>query len=117
MELADDKSIIKIDNLNIPDPTKVGVVFLEKLSSAIGALHKPSQIKNIAKAEAEATITKAEAEAKADLTRAETKFKINELQNRALARFVAEEAKKQENIEQIAQKVSFLRLIDHPFSS
>lgn len=103
--MTDDKSIIKIDNLNIPDHSKVGWVFLEKISSAIGELHKPSQIKNVAKAEAEAEVIKAEAEAQAELIREEAQVKISDLRvKRALNRFIAEEAKKQENIEKTTQK-------------
>jgi len=82
--LAEDKAIIKIDNLNIPDPTKPISVFLEKISSVIGEIYKPHQIKSLARAKAEAKII-------------ETRSQIlnTKLRSRALTRFVAEEAKKQ----------------------
>lgn len=61
-----------------------------KISEAIGGIFKPWQIKRVAKAEAEAEIIK-------EIGR----MKLNELQQRALTRFIYEETKKQENIESI----------------
>jgi hypothetical protein len=79
--------------INLGDVSKPATVLIEKISDAIGGYFKPHQIKRVAKAEAEAEIIKAQAQ-----------IEISDLQRRALVRFVAEEARKQDNIEQITQK-------------
>lgn len=79
--------------INLGEISKPATVLIAKISEAVGGFYKPYQIKRVAKAEAEAEIIKAEAQ-----------LEITELQRRALTRFVAEEAKKQENIESITQK-------------
>jgi hypothetical protein len=66
---------------------------IEKISEAIGGYFRPYQIKRVATAEAEAEIIKAQAQ-----------IEVTELQRRALVRFVAEEARKQDNMEKITQK-------------
>lgn len=75
---------------NLAEPAKV---LIEKVSDAIGGVFKPHQIKRVARAEAEAEIIKATAQ-----------VEISELQQRALSRFLLEEASKQENIENITRK-------------
>jgi len=82
-----DSSLIKVDL------TKPATVLIEKISDAIGGLYRPFQIRRVAKAEAEAEIIRTEAE-----------IECEELHRRALARFVSEEAKKQDNIESITRK-------------
>ena len=82
-------SLIKIDG-KISEPA---TALINKISDAVGGLYKPYQIRRVAKAEAEAEIIKEQAQ-----------IKITNLQRRALARFVSEEAKKQENIESITEK-------------
>jgi hypothetical protein len=79
--------------INLGDISKPATVLIGKISDAIGGYFKPYQIKRVAKAEAEAEIIKAQAE-----------IEVTDLQRRALVRFVAEEAKKQDNIEKITQK-------------
>jgi hypothetical protein len=79
--------------INLGDISKTATVLIKKISDAIGGYYRPYQIKRVAKAEAEAEIIKAQAE-----------IEITELQKRALVRFVAEEAQKQDNIERITQK-------------
>lgn len=79
--------------INFGDISKPATVLIEKISDAIGGYYKPYQIKRVATAEAEAEIIKAQAQ-----------IEVTDLQRRALVRFVAEEAKKQENIEQISRK-------------
>ena len=74
---------------NLAEPAKV---LIEKVSDAVGGVFKPYQIKRVAKAEAEAEIIKANAQ-----------IEISELQQRALNRFLLEEATKQENIESITK--------------
>lgn len=64
-----------------------------KISDAIGGICRPWQIKRIAAAEAEASIIKAEGQTE-----------VEEIQRRAMARLVAEEGWKQENMEKIIQK-------------
>ncbi|WP_145053529.1 DUF2806 domain-containing protein [Lignipirellula cremea] len=82
-------SLIKIDM----DLTKPAVVLIEKVSNAIGGYWKPYQIREIAKAEVEA-----------EKIRAAGQIEITELHQRALRRFIAEEAKHQANIEAITQE-------------
>ncbi|HOD79755.1 MAG: DUF2806 domain-containing protein [Syntrophaceae bacterium] len=79
--------------INLGDISKPATILIEKISDAIGGYFRPYQIRRVAKAEAEADVIKAQAE-----------IEITDLQRRALVRFVAEEAQKQENIEQITQK-------------
>jgi len=84
--MVGDSALIKIDS-------EAAKVLIEKIADAIGGYFKPFQIKRVAKAEAEAEIIRTEAQIKCD-----------ELQRRAAARFIAEEAKKQDNIENITWK-------------
>lgn len=81
-------SLINLGNL--AEPAKV---LIEKVSDAVGGVFKPWQIERVAKAEARAEIIKTTAQIEA-----------SELQQRALRRFVTEEAMKQENIENITKK-------------
>lgn len=83
--------------INFGDVSKPATILIEKISDAIGGYFKPHQIKRVAKAESEADIIKAQAQ-----------IEISDLQRRALVRFVAEEAQKQDNIEQITQKALLL---------
>lgn len=75
------------------DLTKPATVLIEKISDAVGGVFKPYQIVRIAKAEAEA-----------ELTRAETHIQVTDLHRRAMHRFVEEEAKRQLNIEEITER-------------
>ena len=79
--------------INLGDISKPATVLIEKISDAIGGYYKPYQIKRVAKAEAEAEIIKAQAQ-----------IEVTDLQRRALVRFVAEESRKQDNMEKITQK-------------
>lgn len=79
--------------INIGELSKPAVVLIEKISDAIGGCFKPYQIRRIAQAEAEA-----------EKIKEITKIEITELQKRALSRFILEEAKKQNNIENITRK-------------
>ncbi|MGO8943521.1 MAG: DUF2806 domain-containing protein [Syntrophobacteraceae bacterium] len=80
--------------INIGDLAKPASLLIEKVSDAIGGLYRPRQIKRIAQAEAEAEKIRALAKIEID----------DELQKRALTRFVAEETRKQLNIESITSK-------------
>jgi hypothetical protein len=75
---------------NLAEPAKI---LIEKVSDAVGGVYKPRQIKRVAKAEAAAALIKATAQ-----------IEISELQQRALHRFLAEEAANQKNIESITDK-------------
>ena len=79
--------------LNIGEISKPATILIEKISDALGGIAKPWQVRRVAKAEAEA-----------DKIKAIAHIEIDELQRRALQRFVAEEAKKQGNIEEITAK-------------
>jgi hypothetical protein len=79
--------------INLGDLSKPANTLIEKISDAIGGIFKPYQIRRVAQAEAEA-----------DNIHAVSQIEINALQRRALFRFLAEEAKKQQNIESITQR-------------
>jgi uncharacterized protein DUF2806 len=81
-------SLIRVGDFAKPVDT-----LIVKISDAIGGLCKPWQIKRVAEAEAEA-----------GKIAAVTQIEITELQRRAVVRFLAEEAKKQNNIESITYK-------------
>lgn len=88
--MTEGNPIIKLDFGNLSKPA---TLLIKKISDAIGGYAKPWQTKRVAEAEAEADIIKAQAQ-----------IKITNLQRRALARFIDEEAKKQNNIETITRK-------------
>ncbi|WP_233842931.1 DUF2806 domain-containing protein [Dyella sp. 2HG41-7] len=89
--MADEKNgLIVIDGKHFG---KAAQVLIEKVSQGIGGLYRPTQIRRIAKAEAEA-----------GLIAAQNKLEIDELQMRAAQRWLAEESRKQENIESITDK-------------
>jgi len=89
-----DNPVVKIDNvLNIGGLSKPATLLIEKISKAIGGVFKPWQIVRVAKAEAEA-----------ERIRQESKIEITEMHKRAMHRFLAEEAKKQFNIEEITRR-------------
>jgi hypothetical protein len=84
-------SLVKIDD--VAGFSKPATVLIKKISDAIGTLYEPRKIRNLAKARSTAR-----------LIEAETNIKVDELQRRAIRRFLSEEAKKQENIESITEK-------------
>jgi hypothetical protein len=75
---------------NLGDLSKPATTLIEKIADAVGGVARPYQIVRIAKAEAKASRIQAEGE-----------IEVKNLQRRALRRFVAEEAKKQANMDQI----------------
>jgi hypothetical protein len=88
--MSDDKSTSLV---NLGELSKPANTLIEKVSSAIGGVFEPWQIKRVAKAEAEAKLIKAKSE-----------IEITDLHRRAMHRFVEEEAKRQENMEEITKK-------------
>lgn len=81
-------SLVNLGNLSKPADT-----LIKKVSSAIGGVFEPWQIKRVAKAEAESNLIKAKSE-----------IEITDLHRRAMHRFVEEEANRQENMEEITKK-------------
>lgn len=79
--------------INLGDLSKPATVLIEKISDAITGIAKPYQTRRVAHAEADAALIAANAQ-----------MQIDELQRRALERFVREEALHQANIEGITQK-------------
>ena len=79
--------------INLGELSKPAEVLIEKISEAVGGVFKPYQIVRVAKAEAEA-----------ERIRAESQIQISDLHRRALHRFLEEEAKKQQNIEEITRE-------------
>lgn len=75
---------------NIGDLAKPAEALVNRIADAIGVWWSPHQV-----------VRNAHAEAKAELIRSEGRVKIEEIEKRALQRFIREEARAQENIEQI----------------
>jgi hypothetical protein len=88
--MSEDKSISIV---NLGKLSKPADTLIKKISDAIGGIFKSHQITRIAKAEAKASLIKTESE-----------LQITDLHRRAMHRFVEEEAKRQENIENITAK-------------
>ena len=88
--MSEDKSTSLV---NLGELSKPANTLIEKVSSAVGGVFEPWQIKRVAKAEAEANLIKAKSE-----------IEITDLQRRAMRRFVEEEASRQENMEEITKK-------------
>ena len=78
--------------INFGDVSKPVTVLIKKISNAIGVLYEPTQIRKVAKANADAAITQVKGQ-----------IEITDLQRRAMSRFITEEAKKQQNIEEITR--------------
>jgi len=79
--------------VNLGDISKPADTLIKKVSKAVGGVFAPYQIIRVAKAEAEAAIIKAQ-----------TEIEITDLHRRAMHRFIEEEAKRQQNIENITGK-------------
>ncbi|MBO9490361.1 DUF2806 domain-containing protein [Endozoicomonas sp. G2_1] len=93
--MSDDNSTSLV---NLGELSKPANTLIEKVSSAIGGVFEPWQIKRVARAEAEAS-----------LIQAESKQQITDLKRRAMHRFLEEEANRQENMEEITKKsISYL---------
>lgn len=84
--------------INLGDLSKPATVLVEKVCNAVGIIYEPTRVKRMARAEAEAEKIKAIA-----------RIELSEIEHRALDRLVHQEARKQENIEEItAQAVAAL---------
>jgi hypothetical protein len=84
--MSDSESII----INLGELSKPATVLIEKLSDAVEGVFKPYQIKQIARAEAEA-----------NLIAAESQIQITDLKRRARHRWEEEEFRRQSNMESI----------------
>lgn len=78
-------------NIDVSELSKPANTFIEKVSDAVGGLCRPWQIRRLAEAEADARLITAQMD-----------VQITALQQRAMHRFMEEEARKQENMESIA---------------
>lgn len=81
-------SLVDIGKLSKPADT-----LIKKIAKGVGGFAAPWQIKRVARADAEAAIIKAGAD-----------IEIQELQKRAVHRFIEEEARHQQNMEEITAK-------------
>lgn len=88
--MADSSDSKKIVLADFGDWSKPVNTLIEKCADAVGGLFRPHQITRIA-----------EAEAKAEEIRALAEIKVDRIQRRAATRFIAEETKKQINMEAI----------------
>jgi len=86
--MSENKAII-----NLGDWAKPVNTLIEKISDAVGVLYEPKRI-----------VKQAQASAEADKIKAINNLEIEDLQKRALTRFINEETIKQQNIESIMEK-------------
>lgn len=88
--MADGNSLI-----NLGDISKPATLLIEKVSAAVGVIFEPHRVRRMARAEVDAEKIKALA-----------KFELSDLEHRAIERMVAQEARKQDNIEQITAQAA-----------
>lgn len=81
--------------INLGDLSKPATVLVEKVCNAVGIIYEPVHIKRKARAEAEAEKIKALA-----------RLELSEIEHRVVERLVHQEARKQENIEQITAQAA-----------
>lgn len=78
---------------NIGDLAKPATALVERVCDAIGGIAKPWQIRRVAEADGDAMVIAAQHD-----------IEVNELQRRAMARFIQEEGVRQRNMESILRK-------------
>lgn len=88
--MSEGGSLINLGNLSKP-----ATVLVEKVCNAVGIIYEPVHIKRRARAEAEAEKIKAVA-----------RIELSEIEHRAIERLVHQEARKQDNIEQITAQAA-----------
>lgn len=81
--------------VNLGDLSKPATVLIEKVSAAVGVIYQPYHVKRMARAEVEA-----------DKIKALAKIELSEIEQRAMERFVHQEARKQTNIEEITAQAA-----------
>lgn len=79
--------------INLGGLAKPATVFIEKVSDAVGVIYEPYGI-----------IKKAKAKANADKIKTLSRIELNEIEQRGVERLVHQQARKQENIENITAK-------------
>jgi hypothetical protein len=88
--VANDSNPISGGLVSLEGLTKPATVLIEKISDAIGALHRPRQI-----------VREAHAEAEVEKIKALAQIEITEIQRRGMGRFIEQQGKQQENFENI----------------
>jgi hypothetical protein len=88
--MAENNSLI-----NLGDLSKPATVLIEKVCNAVGVLYEPTRMRRAARAEADAERIKALAH-----------VELTSIQERAVERLVHQEARKQQNIEDIASQAA-----------
>ena len=88
--MSDGNSVI-----NLGDLAKPATTLIEKVSNAVGVLYEPRRIKKLAQAEVEAEKIKALAS-----------IELSDIQQRGIDRLVQQEARKQQNIEDITAQAA-----------
>lgn len=88
--MSDGNSVINLGGL-----AKPATILIEKVSNAVGVLYEPRRI-----------IKKAEAEVEADKIKALAGIELNDIEQRGIERLVHQEARKQQNIENITAKAA-----------
>ena len=76
--------------VNLGELSKPATVLIEKISEGVGGIFKPHQIKRVAEAEAQAARIKAQSD-----------IEITDLQRRSMHRFLEEETRNQQNMENV----------------
>lgn len=82
-----------ISLVNLGNLTKPATLLVEKISDAVGGLYRPTQIRRVAQAEADARLIYADRD-----------IKISDLQRRAALRWIEEETQHQLHMEEIIRK-------------
>lgn len=83
--------------INFGDLSKPATVLIEKVCGAVGVLYEPTRTRRQARAEVDA-----------EKIRALARIELSEIEERAIERFVHQEARKQRNIEDITGQASAL---------
>ena len=81
--------------INLGELSKPATLLVEKVCNAVGIIYEPTRVVRMARAEAEA-----------EKIKTTTRMELSEMEHRALERFVHQEARKQENIEQITAQAA-----------
>lgn len=96
--------LLKRNTMDVKDLTGFGEAAKELISrcaNGLGASFQPFHLGRMAKAEAEVAILKAETDVEISKIRAVGELELRDIEKRAIKRLVYEEAKKQENIENV----------------
>ena len=92
-------SLVNLGDLGKPIDT-----LINKISNATGVLYEPRRIRRKAKANQKLLLHRLRQRAAVEIVKAESEIKITDLHRRAAQRWIEEEAKRQENMEDIIDK-------------